>query len=216
MGGNNKIDRSENQLQSIADAQRSAGARLGDQGQSLINTGQEQQAPLVSFLQSIIGGNSTTTNQALQPVLSNITRQTAQNREHVYDQIGPGAARDVVLGENLRSQGAQTAQATNDVFLKAFPELASLSGQNTNAGLGLTGAGITSTGNSASTTGTVLNEQQRRKQSQLEAFSGLAGAAGNIATGGGFGALAGLLKSKKSPSSGPLPGSVDFSLGGGN
>jgi len=151
---------------------------LGTQGAGLISEGQAQQAPLAEFLQKIISGNSTTTNQALAPVIGNITAGTNANREKIFDTTAPGAARDVLLGENTRSQGTQVA-----IRLSAFPELASLAGANTQAGLGLTGAGITSLSNSASTTGSVLNSQESQKAATLSAFGQLAGAAGTAAGG---------------------------------
>lgn len=183
MGGGNNIKQSQGQEQTIAQQQSATSAQLANEGQSLIDTGKAQQAPLVNFLQGIIGGNSTTTNQALAPVIGNITQQTNANREKIFDTTAPGAGRDVLLGENQRSQGTQVASATNQTFLQAFPELAALSSGNTNAGLGLTGAGITSLSNSASTTGSVLQSQEQQKANQLSAFTGLAGIAGNIATG---------------------------------
>lgn len=182
-GGGSKIDNTQAQLQSTAATQAATGAKLAGEGEQLINTGQAEQAPLVSFLKSIIGGNSTTTNQALAPVLGTIAHQTTTNREHIFDSTTPGAARDVLLGQNKLNEGAEIAGSTNDVFLKAFPQLAALASGNTNAGLGLTGAGITSTGNGASTTGTVLNAQEQQKANQMSAFTGLAGTAGKLVTG---------------------------------
>lgn len=183
MGGGG-IKSSQSQEQTIAAQQAANSATLGAEGQQLIQTGQAQQAPLVNFLQSIIGGNSTTTNQAIAPELSTITNQTIKNRESIYDSTAPGAGRDVLLGQNKLNQGAQVAGATNDAFMKAFPELAALAGGNTSAGLGLTGAGITSLSNSATTTGSVLQSQEQQKANQLSAFTGLAGVAGDLATGG--------------------------------
>ena len=181
--GSGGIQNSQNQLNSIEGQQVATSTTLGQQGQSLIAEGQAQQAPLANFIQSIIGGNSTTTNQALAPVIGNITNQTNATKENIYDTTAPGAGRDVLLGENVRNQGSAVANATNQTFLSAFPELASLSGQNTQAGLGLTGAGITSLSNAASTTGSVLNSQEQQKASTLNLIGGLAGAAGNAAGG---------------------------------
>jgi len=189
------VNNSQNQLNSVASAQQAQSSALSTQGQSLINEGQSQQAPLAQFLQSIIGGNSVTTQQAIAPVIGNITAATNANKEAIYDSTAPGAGRDVLLGENQRSQGTQVASATNNAFLSAFPELASLASGNTSAGLGLTGAGITSLSNSASTTSTVLNAQEQQKANTVNAFGALAGAAGTAA--GGFlggSAFANLLK----------------------
>lgn len=192
--GSGGIKQSESNLQSTANAQAAQGLQLGAQGQSYLAKGQAEQQPLVNFLQSIIGGNSTTTNQAIAPVIKNITDQTTANRAHIFDTVAPGAGRDVALAQNLQSQGGQIASATNSTFLGAFPQLAALSSGNTNAGLGLTGAGITSTSNGATTTGHILSAQQQQKSSQLSAITGLAGIAGNVATGGLSGAASKLGK----------------------
>lgn len=184
MGGSSKINQSQNQLTSDATQQRNTSATLGTEGQQLIQTGQAEQQPLVDFLKSIIGGNSTSTAQAISPAIANITRSTNATKENIYDTTGPGVGRDVLLGENQRNQGAAVAGVTNDTFLKAFPELAALASGNTSAGLGLTGAGITSLSNAASTTGSVLNSQEQQKAQTLELVGSLAGTAGSIATGG--------------------------------
>ena len=181
--GTGGINNSQNQLNSIASTQTATGTQLGTEGQSLINQGQAEQAPLVNFLQGIIGGNSTDTQQAIAPALGNIAKTTQATKENIYDTTAPGAGRDVLLGQNQINKGTEVASATNNAFLQAFPELASLSGQNTSAGLGLTGAGITSTGNGAQTTGSVLNSQEQQKASTLNAFGQLAGAAGTAVGG---------------------------------
>lgn len=169
------IDKSTNTLNTVASQQQSQSAVLSDQGQKLINEGQAQQNPLENFLRSIIGGNSTTTNQAIAPEITNITKATNANKEAIYDSTAPGAGRDVLLGENKLNQGNAVASATNNAFLSAFPQLAALSSGNTSAGLGLTGAGITSLGNSASTTGGVLDAQSKQKANTINAFGSLTG-----------------------------------------
>ncbi len=190
MGGGG-IDSSQNSLKSVAGQQDATGQALLAQSQQLIDKGQAEQAPLVNFLKGIMGGNSTQTQQTLAPVIGNITNATNANREQIFSSTAPGAGRDVLLGENQRSQATQVAGATNQTFLQAFPELAGLAGGNTNAGLGLTGAGITSTGNSASTTGNLLNAQEQQKANSLNAWTGLAG---TIATGGATAGAAALHK----------------------
>lgn len=177
------VDKSQSTLNSVASQQQSQSTALSSQGSSLINEGQAQQSPLASFLQSIIGGDSTKTSQAIAPAIGNITASTNANKEAIYDSTAPGAARDVLLGQNKLNQGAQIASTTNNAFLSAFPELAQLASGNTSAGLGLTGAGITSLGNSASTTGSVLNAQEQQKANTVGAFGALAGAAGTAAGG---------------------------------
>lgn len=176
--GGGGVSNSQNQLNSISQQQANTSAQLAGEGQQLINTGQAEQQPLVSFLQSIIGGNSTSTNSAIAQPLGTIANQTNTNREQIYDTTAPGAGRDVLLGQNTLNEGTQVSALKNSTFLQAFPELASLAGGNTSAGLGLTGAGITSESNAASTTGTVLNSQEQQKASTLNLFGSLASAAG--------------------------------------
>lgn len=180
MGGGGGIKNSQGQLQGIAGQQQTNASNFGAQGQTLINEGQTQQTPLVDFLHKLISGDSTTTSQALAPVVGNITAGTNANREHIFDSTAPGAGRDLLLGQNQLNQGTQVAQATNQTFLQAFPELAQLASGNTQAGLALTGAGVTSLGNAGTTTGSVLNSQEQQKASTLNLFGQLAGAAGGL------------------------------------
>lgn len=187
--GSGGINNSQNTLNGVAQQQSAQSSALSAQGSSLINEGQSDQSPLQNFLRSIVGGNSTTTNAAIAPAIGNITTATNANKEAIYDSTAPGAGRDVLLGQNQLNKGAEIASTTNNTFLSAFPELAQLAGANTSAGLGLTGAGITSLGNSASTTGSVLNAQEQQKANTVSAFGSLAGAAGTAAGGGAFGKL---------------------------
>lgn len=184
MGGGNDIKNSQSQEQSIAQQQLDASKQLGTEGTTLINQGEAEKSPLSNFLRAIIGGDSTTTNTALAPVIGNITKTNNATKENIYTSTAPGAGRDVLLGEAARDKGTAVASATNDAYLKAFPELASLGAGETSAGLGLTGAGITSTSNAATTTGDVLKSQEQQKASTLDLFGQLAGTAGKVVTGG--------------------------------
>ena len=205
MGGSSKIDQSQAQEQAIAAQQAATGQQLAAQGQQYLNQSQADQSPMETFLRGIIGGNSTNTNQAIAPVIGNIAQQTNANRESIYGSTAPGAARDVLLGQNTLNQGTQVASAKNSAFLNAFPQLASLGQQNAATGLNLTGGGITSTGNSGSTTNNVLKSQQQQKANALNAFTGLAGVAGNIATGGLSGTASSLFKSFGGSNPGGIP-----------
>lgn len=178
------ISASQQNLANISATQQTQSTQLGQEGQNLITEGQAEQSPLANFLRGVIGGNSTQINQAIAPALGNIAKSTNATAENIYDTTAPGAGRDSLLGQNLINQGTQVASTTNNAFLSAFPELAALSGQNTSAGLGLTGASITSLGNSASSTGQVLNSQEQQKAATDQLFGGLASTAGTIATGG--------------------------------
>lgn len=186
MGGG--ISASQQNLANTSATQAAQAATLNQEGQSLVQQGQADQNPLQNFLKGIIGGDSTATNQAIAPVIGNITKQTNATRENIYDTTAPGAGRDVLLGQNLQNQGSQVASATNSAFLSAFPELAQLGATNTSAGLGLTGASISSLGNSATTSGTVLNSQVQQKAQSTQLLGSLASTAGDIATGGVSGA----------------------------
>ncbi len=197
MGGG-AIQNSENQLGTNAGLQSAQASTLSSEGQglfgtgsSLISTGQSQQAPLASFLQKIIGGDSVATSQAIAPAIANITQSTNANRENIFSNTAPGAGRDILLGENTRSQGTQVAGATNSTFLQAFPALAALGGQNISQGLGaigagtgLSGQGITSLQNSTNTTSNLLQNQKQDKAQLMSNITGLASLAGGIATGG--------------------------------
>lgn len=183
MGGGG-ISSSQDTLKSDASSQSAQASQLQGESQGLLATGQAQQAPLANFLQSIIGGNSTATQQAIAPAIGNITNATNKTREGIFDTTAPGAGRDVLLGQNQQSQGAQVAGAQNSAFLNAFPALAQLGQGNIQSGLGLTGASISSLGNSATTTGNVLNSQVQQKAQTTQLIGSLASTAGDIATGG--------------------------------
>ena len=134
MGGGN-VKNSRAQSNQIVADQREQAADLQQKSNASLARGQAYQEPLVQFLQSIIGGNSTTTNQAMAPILGQISTRNQQAGEQIRTQIPAGAARDYALAGLARDKGAQVAGATNSTFLSAFPQLAQIGGQETNTGL---------------------------------------------------------------------------------
>lgn len=176
--GSGGIDQSQNQLSGISQTQANTAALAQQQSQDQYRRSQELEQPLVGFLQRIIGGDPTVTNQALAPGLSNISHAAARSKEQIYSQLPAGAARDYALAQLPMNTNNQVAQLENSTYLNAFPTLANLGNQNANLSLGLLGAGITSTANSAMTTGTVLQSQEQQKANAFGAFNALAGAAG--------------------------------------
>jgi hypothetical protein len=189
--GSGGIDNSQRQLQETSRLQADTAARAQAMSEDQYAKSQEYLNPLVGHLQSLIHGDPLATNQAIAPGLTNISRAAAQGKEAIYDQIPAGAARDYALSQLPLQTAGQVAQLQNQTYLSAFPTLASLSGQSANLSLGLLGAGVTSQGNSAITTGTVLQSQEQQKANAMGAFNALAGAAGTALGGPLGGALFG-------------------------
>jgi hypothetical protein len=183
MGGGG-IKQSENQLAGISAQQLSEGSTLFGEGQQFIGQGQADISQLQNVLQGIVGGNSTQTNQAIAPLLGNISRTSAATKEKIMDTTAPGAGRDVLLGQVQLGQGQQVAGATNQAYESALQGLGTLGQGQVNAGLGLSNSGIGSTSNAATTTNAILNAQEQQKASAMQAFTGIAGIAGNLATKG--------------------------------
>ena len=182
MGGGNVKNSRAQQNQIIAD-QRAQAADLQQKSNASLARGQAYQEPLVQFLQGIIGGNSTTTNQAMAPILGQISTRNQQAGEQIRTQIPAGAARDYALAGLARDKGAQVAGATNSTFLSAFPQLAQIGGQETNTGLQTTGASISSRGNAGSGASSLLQSDIQQQSNKMNAITGLASTAGSIATG---------------------------------
>ena len=188
MGGGN-VKNSRAQSNEIIAEQRAQAAALQQQSNASMARGQAYQEPLVQFLQSIIGGNSTTTNQAMAPVLGQIATRNQQAGEQIRTQLPAGAARDYALAGLARDKGAQVAGATNSTFLSAFPQLAEIGGRETNTGLQTTGASISSRGNAGTGAANVMAQDVRQQEAKMNAITGLASTAGSIATGIPFGKM---------------------------
>lgn len=182
MGGG-KVKESRAQENQIIADQRAQAASLQQESNASMARGQAYQEPLVQFLQSIIGGNSTTTNQAMAPVLGQIATRNQQAGEQIRSQLPPGAARDYALAGLTRDKGAQVAGATNSTFLSAFPQLAQIGGQEKGVGLQQTGASISSRGNASTGASNVMAQDVQQQQNKMNAITGLASTAGSIATG---------------------------------
>jgi len=182
MGGGN-VKNSRAQSNQIVADQREQAADLQQKSNASLARGQAYQEPLVQFLQGIIGGNSTTTNQAMAPVLGQIATRNQQAGEQIRTQLPAGAARDYALAGLARDKGAQVAGATNSTFLSAFPQLAQIGGQETNTGLQATGASISSRGNAGTGAANVFAQDVRQQEAKMNAITNLASTAGSVFTG---------------------------------
>lgn len=182
MGGGN-VKNSRAQSNQIVADQREQAADLQQKSNASLARGQAYQEPLVQFLQGIIGGNSTTTNQAMAPVLGQIATRNQQAGEQIRTQLPAGAARDYALAGLARDKGAQVAGATNSTFLSAFPQLAEIGGRETNTGLQTTGASISSRGNAGTGAANVMAQDVRQQEAKMNAISNLASTAGSVASG---------------------------------
>lgn len=188
MGGGN-VKNSRAQSNQIVADQRAQAADLQQKSNASLARGQAYQEPLVHFLQSIIGGNSTTTNQAMAPVLGQIATRNQQAGEQIRTQLPAGAARDYALAGLVRDKGTQVAGATNSTFLSAFPQLAQIGGQETNSGLQAAGASISSRGNAGTGAANLLQSDVRQQEAKMNAITSLASTAGSVATGIPFGKI---------------------------
>ena len=184
MGGG-KVSQSRTQENQIIADQRAQAADLQQKSNASMARGQAYQEPLVQFLQSVIGGNSTTTNQAMAPVLGQIAQRNQQAGEQIRSTLPAGAGRDYALAGLARDKGAQVAGATNSTFLSAFPQLAAIGGQETNSGLQQTGASISSQGNAGTGAANVFQQDVQQQQNKMNAISGLIGsmAGGSVLKG---------------------------------
>ncbi len=181
----------ENQLSAASSQSEATSQQLLSLAQQRYAKADSLNAPLVGLDQSIIGGNSTATQQALAPAIAAISKSTEANKEQIMDSTGPGAARDNALAQNQLTQGSEIAGTTNQNWLQAFQSLSNIAGQQYGVAATQLGGGLSSENTAVSASGQLAQNQSEGKASTMGFLGQLAGAAGTAAagfSGGGSGA----------------------------
>lgn len=187
-------------------AERSIGAQQNQQAQWAIGAGQGAidkmsalQNPLVQYLKGQMTNQSNRVAANAVPI-GQIAQGGAQARESILDSQPAGAGRDFALAGIKRDQSAQTSGLLNSAYLAAPGAMANLGSQQGQLGTALTGQGGGLLGGAATTYGNVAQQQAQANQGWMNALMGVAGIAGNVATG--------FLKRPSQP--GGTVGDVDF------
>lgn len=183
MGGGPKQSNVDLQQQN-AQGQIALANKLSDQSQQQLESQKAYQAPLVNFLQGIIGGNSGSRLATAAIPIGQIAQGNQQARESIYDSVPAGAGRDYALAGLKRDQSAQTSGLLNQAYLNAFPALANIGSGNAQIGLQLQGAGLSANAQGAQGIQNINQRDAQTKASTMGLIGGLAGAAGSFATGG--------------------------------
>ncbi len=186
------------------------GKQLAGQGQARLDTQKEYESPLVGFLKSIIGGDQNAKLTAAAVPIGQIAKGAAGAREGILDTQPAGAGRDFALASLQRDQAGQKAGALNSIYMSAFPTLAGLGAGDANIGLQTLGGGLRASAQGGEGLSAINNRAAQQKSSTLGLLGGLAGTAGNIATGGGFG-----LAKKAVGTVGDIAGGVQAAWPGG-
>lgn len=154
------------------------------------------QAPLIARETALATGDPKAALAASMPTISKLSAGYAGARESILNQVPPGAARDTALAnlEIQKDTGIAGAQAS---AVQAAPEVLANIGSGQGA-FSLQELGASLSGLSGSTSSFGSAGQANVQAGQLEAqrsaalwgpILGLAGIAGNLATGGVFGSI---------------------------
>ncbi len=181
------------------------------QGQSAIDKMNQYQAPLIGYLKGQMTNKSNRVASNAIPI-GQIAQGNAQAKENILDSTPAGAGQSFALAGLKRDQAAQTSGLLNSSYLAAPGALAQLGQTQGQLGTALTGQGGGLLGGAATTYGNVAQQQLQANQGWMNALMGVAGLAGNVATG--------FIPKKSSPGvSDPTGGFSDVyagnSLGGG-
>jgi len=170
-------------------AQRGIGAEQNQQaqwsigqGQSAIDKMNQYQAPLIGYLKGQMTNQSNRVAANAVPI-GQIAQGNAQAKENILDSMPAGAGRELALAGLKRDQSAQTSGLLNSTYLAAPGALAQLGTTQGQLGTALTGQGGGLLGGAATTYGNVAQQQLQANQGWMNALMGVAGIAGNVATG---------------------------------
>ncbi len=153
------------------------------QGQSAIDKMNQYQAPLIGYLKGQMTNQSNRVSSNAVPI-GQIAQGNAQAKENILDSTPAGAGQSFALAGLKRDQAAQTSGLLNSSYLAAPGALAQLGQTQGQLGTALTGQGGGLLGGAATTYGNVAQQQLQANQGWMNALMGVAGLAGNVASGG--------------------------------
>ena len=138
------------------------------------------QAPAIAFNQALSSGDPAAVLKALAPQAGNQSQATATAREGIFENTGPGAARDIGLAQNQIQGANQFANLESNAELQSFDKLANIGSGLGSFSLQELGAGI-SAGSAASSANQVsINAAEQSKASTLGFLGNLVGAGGAL------------------------------------
>ena len=160
----------------IGAQQQQLGGELSGMGANLFQQSQQEQAPLVNFLQGIAGGNKSDLTTAAAPILSQISGGAQKSKDTIMATMPPGAARDEALANLQVSNKSNVASTLNSTYTNALGALGNVG--NTNAGLSLNafGGGLSGLSGASSTENSVMQADAASKASTMGFLGSLAGA----------------------------------------
>ncbi len=188
MGGGKQRKETQQRQQALSQQQEELGKYFIEQSKEGLAQRQKLQAPAVDYYTQLASGDPTKIMSASAIPLANLTRMTQQARGNIME-MAPGAARTAALGQLGREAAGQQSSMLNQAYLSAFPALQGLASEAGGIGLQSAGAGYRGIESAGATNQQIMQMQQQQKASQLGLIGSLAGAAGNIATGGGLSGL---------------------------
>ena len=168
----------------IGAQQQQLGGELAGMGANLFQQSQQEQAPLVTFLQGIAGGNKSDLTTAAAPILSQISGGAQKSKDTIMATMPPGAARDEALANLQVSNKSNVASTLNSTYTNALGALGNVS--NTNAGLSLNafGGGLSGLSGASQTQNNIMQADAASKASTMGFLGNLAGmASGGISDG---------------------------------
>lgn len=149
----------------------------------------ELEQPLIDFTSKITSGDPSAQVKAAAPLIANITGQSSQAKERIYDTVGPGAGRDFALSQMEQQKSGAIAETMNRTYLGALDKQANLGAGFGAFSLQELGAGLRAGEGASNTTNSVMQAKEQGKASTMGFLGQLAGAAGTAAGGGAFGHL---------------------------
>lgn len=123
--------------------------------------------------------------------ISQITQQSQQAQENVYNTMPAGAGRDAALAAGKLNTGQQVASTLGQTYTGAINQLQNIASGYGSLGLQETGASLSGFSGASATQSNIMNAQNQSKASTMGFLGSLAGAAGTAAGGGAFGSLGG-------------------------
>lgn len=192
MGGQSSLQRqAEAQQMDVSRSQLDLMKQYADFSQQRLARGDALQQPLINKDMALASGDPNTVLQAAGPQLGQIAKAGQAAKENIFNNIGPGAARDFALSQVPMQTYSQSAGYLNQLVNQAPQDLAALGTGQYSVGLTQAGQGQTSGQISNTAAGQVGQLEQQTKSSTLNFLGQLAGAGGKAFGLGGFGGFGG-------------------------
>jgi hypothetical protein len=182
-------DSTVNKQNQIAEGQLDLATKQQKESEQILGDVEPGLKMAEDYYQALASGDIKKITAAVAPASQQISSQTEQAKNMIKESTARGGAQDLAVAEADISKSGQIGNLVTQAYTGAFPALASLFSTGGGISVSEIANAVSSAQGASQTTAAVGNEQAQGKATTMGFLGSLAGAAGQAAGGGAFGAI---------------------------